>query len=98
MREPGLELGEKQMDDLYCRIRRWRLTLPALLFLEIARPFSFLASQGLLLCQPLLGFLVDESSIANYAELLADRESLDRLVGRLEDREPVKDLGGKERV
>jgi hypothetical protein len=84
-----MELGEKQMDDLYCRIRRWRLALPALLFLEIAKPFSFLASQGLLLCQPLLSFLVDESSIVYYAELLADRENLDRLVGRLEGREPV---------
>ncbi|MFN2291182.1 MAG: hypothetical protein ACK2UC_08340 [Anaerolineae bacterium] len=93
MREPGLELGEKQVDDLYCRIRRWKLTLPALLFLEIARPFSFLASQGLLLCQPLLSFLVDGSSIARYAELLADRENLDRLVDRLEDGEPAWGLG-----
>jgi hypothetical protein len=89
MREPGLELGEKQMDDLCRRIRRWKLTLPALLFLEIARPFSFLASQGLLLGQPLLSYLVDGSSINRYAELLADRENLDRLVGRLEDRGPV---------
>ncbi|MCL7451757.1 MAG: hypothetical protein M8467_01780 [Anaerolineae bacterium] len=90
-------MGAKQMDDLYCRIRRWRLTLPALLFLEIARPFSFLASQGLLLCQPLLSYLVDESSIAGYAELLADRENLDRLVARLEEREPVRDPEGEEK-
>lgn len=89
MREPGMELGEKQMDDLCRRIQRWKLTLPSLLFLEIARPFSFLASQGLLLCQPLLSYLVDGSSIDRYAELLADRENLDRLVRRLEDREPV---------
>ena len=89
MREPGMELGEKQMDDLCRRIQRWKLTLPALLFLEIARPFSFLASQGLLLCQPLLSYLVDGSSIDRYAELLADRENLDRLVGRLEDHKPA---------
>lgn len=89
MREPGLDLGEKQMDDLYYRLRRWKLGLPALLFLEVGRPFSFLASQGLLLCQPLLSYLVDESSIARYAELLADRENLDCLMARLRDHGPA---------
>ncbi|MGC9333667.1 MAG: hypothetical protein ACP5JJ_05930 [Anaerolineae bacterium] len=77
------------MEDLYYRLRRWKLGLPALLFLEMARPFSFLASQGLLLCQPLLSYLVDESSLASYAELLADRQNLDRLMARLKDHGPV---------
>ena len=75
----------QRIEVLARQIGRRRLTLPALLLLEIARPFSFLLSQGLLLCQPLLGYLVEEPLVAGYVELLADRGSLDRLVTRLEE-------------
>ena len=68
------------------RVDRWRLTLPTLLFLEATKPFSFIASQGLLLCQPLLGLLVSDSQISALADLLGDRANVERLIARL-DRE-----------
>jgi hypothetical protein len=77
---------EQTVEGLIEKADRWRLTTPAILILEIARPFSFIASQGLLLCQPLLGFFTDEARISEYAELLADRSNLDRLIGGLEAR------------
>jgi hypothetical protein len=79
------EPDQQRIEALVRQIRRRRLALPALLLLEIARPFSFLLSQGLLLLQPLLGYLLEEPLIADYAELLADRGNMDRLVTRLEE-------------
>jgi len=67
------------------RIRQWRLDALALFLLEVAKPLSFLASQGLLLCEPLLGPLRAKAQIADYAELLADRSSLERLMARLKE-------------
>jgi hypothetical protein len=83
--------SEQLIDHLAEQISRWRLTMPAILLLQVTRPLSFIASQGLLLCQPLLSFVYDAPRIADYAELLADRATIDRLVARLEEEERAGD-------
>jgi len=72
------------IDRLVEQITRRGLTVPAVLLLDLFRPFSFIASQGLLLCQPLSTWMNAEQQIADYAGLLADRSNLDHLVARLE--------------
>ncbi len=89
------ESGEQLIEKLVRQIGRWKLALPALLLLDIARPFSFLIGQGLLLSQPLLGYFVEEPRIADYADLLADRGNLDRLVSRLEESRSGATTGGE---
>ena len=81
----GQEQSEQLLDRLTQQIDHWGLTLPALLLLQVTRPLSFIASQGLLLCQPVLSFFYDTPRIADYADLLADRANVDRLVARLEN-------------
>lgn len=85
--------SEQLIEHLAEQISRWRLTMPAILLLQVTRPLSFIASQGLLLCQPLLSFVYDAPRIADYAELLADRATIDRLVARLEEEERAGDSG-----
>jgi hypothetical protein len=89
--------SEQLAERLVQRLDHWRLALPALAVLEAARPFSFIASQGLLLCQPLLSFFYDGSQIAGYADLLADRSNLEYLISQLESRRTVPNREGKER-
>lgn len=79
----GQEQSEQLLDGLAQQIDHWGLTLPALLFLQVIRPLSFIASQGLLLCQPVMSFFHDTPHIADYADLFADRANIDRLVARL---------------
>ncbi|MFQ6015870.1 MAG: hypothetical protein ACE5NP_10565 [Anaerolineae bacterium] len=82
------ERREELLDSLAEQVTRLGLNAPALLFLELGKPLSFLASQGLLLAQPLLGFLLGESRIEEYAFLLEDEGNLERLLQRLDVREP----------
>jgi hypothetical protein len=84
MEKPDGDRSEQLVEKMVRQIRGWRLTLPAILALEIVKPISFLASQGLLLCQPLLGFFYNEDRITDYVDLLADRSNLDHLIARLE--------------
>jgi hypothetical protein len=79
MRKADLEASEQLLQW----IRQRGLALPARALLEVARPFGFIASQGLLLCQPLLSYFTQDARITAYADLLADRESLDRLIAQL---------------
>ena len=89
--------SEQLIEHLTEQISRWRLTVPAILLLQVTRPLTFIASQGLLLCQPLLSFVYDAPRIEDYAELLADRASIDQLVSRLEEEEHARSSRDKER-
>ena len=89
MREPDLEASEQLLQW----IRRRGLALPARIMLEVARPFSFIASQALLLGQPLLSYFAQDKQLAAYADLLADRQNLDRLIAQLS----TYSQGGEER-
>jgi hypothetical protein len=91
------EQSEQLIEHLVRKIGRWKLTLPALLVLEVSRPLSFIASQGLLLCQPLLTFFCQEPGVADYADLLAERANVDRLIARLERDRPIRGKHGEER-
>jgi hypothetical protein len=93
--EPGQETNEMLVEQLSQQINRRRLTLPSLVFLEVTKPLSFIASQGLLLCQPFLGFLVQESLVADYAELLSNRANIEQLISHLEQEMAPQSESGK---
>lgn len=85
MGKSGQEQSEQLLEQLSQQIDRWGLTLPAIVLLQVTRPLSFVASQAVLLCQPLISAFYDAPKIADYAELLADRANLDWLIARLEE-------------
>jgi hypothetical protein len=98
MGKPGPERNEQLVEQLALQIGRWRLVLPSLLFLEVTKPFSFIASQGLLLCQPFMGFFGLGQQVGEYAGLLADRANIDRLIACLEQEMSTGSSTGKEEV
>lgn len=81
---PDQARNELLVERIARQIDRWRLAVPLLLLLEIARPFTFVASQGLLLCRPLLDILDKGIEADHYAGFLSDRTNVDRLILRLE--------------
>jgi len=91
VREEGDHLSDPLVDQLIHHITRWRLVQPAMLFLEVTKPLSFVASQGLLLCEPLLSFFLPERRIGDLADLLADRSQLEQVIARLEQEAPAHD-------
>ncbi len=78
------EAEERPIQNLIRWLSRRRLVTPAILLLEVVKPFGFLIGQALLLGEPLLGFLFDSAQITNYADLLGDRAGVERLIARLE--------------
>jgi hypothetical protein len=80
----GQQPSEQLIERIAGQVSRWKLTVPAILFLETAKPFSFIASQGLLLGEPLLSFLFKEARVSDYAGLLSERPNVERLIARLE--------------
>jgi hypothetical protein len=81
----NLETGQEQwLDDWAERIHHSNLAVIALPLLEIGRGFGFLASQALLLVQPVLGSLVSEAGVARWVALLENPAALEKLIERIE--------------
>jgi len=80
---PDREQDKESAQDLVRWLAYRQLTTPAVLLLEATKPVGFLISQALLLGEPLLGFLFGSDRIAAYADLLAEPDNVERLIGRL---------------
>jgi hypothetical protein len=76
--------GDALVERLARLIGRWRLTAPAVLFLEANKPLSFVGSQALLLLQPMMDLFMAHELTADLAALFADRDRLETLITRLE--------------
>ncbi len=84
-KRPGTDHREQMIDDLVRRLDGWSLATPAIAFLEVHKPLCFFASQTLLAVQPLLTLFLGEDSVGEYASLLEDPASVERVICRLEE-------------
>ena len=72
------------VESLVRQIERWGLVTPVIAFLEANKPLSFVASQALLMIQPVADLIIAHEWTTDLATLLADRYQLERLIARLE--------------
>jgi hypothetical protein len=66
-------------------LRERGLRLPALIALEVGRPFTFFGAQLLWIAQPALSLFLPSQQVKNLAQLLEKPEAVAWLVTRLEE-------------
>lgn len=85
------ELTDEQRDAILERIARAivqrGMSAPAVLFLELNKPLSFVASQSLIVLTPFLAPFVGIDNVHRYSRLLEKRENVERLIERIEQLE-----------
>jgi hypothetical protein len=72
------------IEQLVGHVVEWRLVTPAIAFLHLHKPLSFLGSQAFLMLQPLLDALTPRDLTSRWITLMADRTQVERLIARLE--------------
>ncbi len=82
----GAEPTEVMLDELADAICRRELAAPAIFLLESVRPLNFIGSQFLHALGPLAGLFVDGRRVEMLAGALEDRETIGRLVAKIESR------------
>ena len=86
------ETRDKLFDAIIKGVRRWRLEVPASLFLEIHAPLSHLAGQGIIAFAPFLAPLLPGGvrDLQAVSKLLERPDNVRLLIDRisLEDKEP----------
>ena len=85
------ELKPERRDDILLsiakKIEKYNLITPAILFLQLGKPLSFVGSQAVLFGAPIAGAFIDERLIEDIGQVMADRENVERLLTLLETRE-----------
>ena len=75
------------MDRFAAKIVEWRMTAPAILFLESAKPLSFLGNQALVFFQPIVQSIFNFKTYDEFIEILEERENLEYLLLKIEELE-----------
>ncbi len=88
--------GEQRalVDRLSGEVVRRRMTSPALLLLEMHRPFNYVSAQLMHFFQPILSILTDTDGYEQFAHFLERRGSIDYLIGRIEALQSEDSSGG----
>jgi hypothetical protein len=89
------EERDRALDVIVERVHRYRLETPTLFFLEMHRPLAGLAGLASFAVTPLFGAFFGLDNVERYAELIGDRDTLDRLVERLD---AARETGEREKT
>lgn len=87
IRDVSLEDKEAALEEIAQRVVREGMAAPAIVFLETAKPISFMTGQAAIVATPLLGGFIEPMRLERYADLFSDREFIERLIRRIEELE-----------
>ncbi|MGC8833878.1 MAG: hypothetical protein ACP5R4_07455 [Armatimonadota bacterium] len=82
--EPSYDAGSL-IEIVARKVVERRLEVPAVFFLEMNKPLSFIVGQSLLVAMPFLAPLLGFQRVEQLSALLQDRENVDRLIQRIEE-------------
>ncbi len=78
------ERRDELIDKLAGKVVKHGMATPAILFLEMHKPFAFLASQSVILASGFLAPFVGIQNVQDYSMLIESRENIGRLITRIE--------------
>lgn len=85
---PEPSAPEQDVADQLCRaIVDRRLTVPALMFLEMSRPLGFIGAQAIHFFTPLVSSVTDSQAHRHLATFLERRDAIEFLCSRIEELE-----------
>lgn len=79
------EERDKLIEELAQKVVDRRMETPAILFLEMNKPISFIASQSMIAASPFLIPLVGPAGVRRYSQLFSDPENVELLIEKIED-------------
>jgi hypothetical protein len=85
--EEKREEHREAMDRFAAKVVDWRMTAPAIMFLESSKPLSFLGNQALIFFQPIVQSIFSFKSYDEIVEVLEDRENIEYLLCKIEELE-----------
>lgn len=76
---------DQLIEGLAQRIVRCGLEVPAIFFLELNKPLAFITGQAGLVLAPTIAPFFGIDRVNGWAEIMSERENVERLIQRIED-------------
>ena len=84
---------EELLDRLAAKVVDWKMTAPAILFLESVKPLNYIGSQVLVFFAPFVNSLFAVQDYDEFTALMEDRENIERLLKRIEEKDGIREPG-----
>ncbi|MCD6098890.1 hypothetical protein J7K18_08420 [bacterium] len=79
------------------KVVEWKMTVPAILMLEMSRPVNFVSSQLLLFLEPYVQLFLTGKDFALFRSALSKRESIEKLLEFIEEEDNIKKVEEEKR-
>lgn|GEM_PF-972580 len=83
--QPLTEREEQIMEKLATKIVEWKMTVPAILFLESVKPLNFIGAQMMVFFEPFVQTLFNLRDYDTFREMVERRENVERLLLKIEE-------------
>ena len=87
-------MRQSSQDTISCladKIIKNKLSVPSVFFLELVKPLSFIGSQLLHFCSPVLSPFFKPGQLEQWADTFESREDIEHLILEIENREATND-------
>lgn len=75
---------EAILDKIARKVVAWRMTAPAIMFLETSKPLSFLGSQAMVFLEPIIQSLFSFKDYDTVRKMMEERQNVERLLLKIE--------------
>ena len=76
---------EEILNKIAFKVVQWRMTVPAILFLESVKPLNFVGSQMLVFFEPFVQTFFTVRDYNEFVRMMEERENVERLLQRIEE-------------
>ena len=82
---PLTEEEAEVMHRLAAKVVEWKMTVPAILFLESVKPLNYIGAQTMVFFEPFVQSLFNLKDYDTVREMLERRENMERLLLKIEE-------------
>lgn len=88
--EPIPEDEERVLTKVAERVVRWKMTVPAIVFLESVKPLNYIGSQTLVFFEPIVQSIFSFKEYDSFRRAMERRENVERLMQKIEAADAVE--------
>lgn len=83
--EPFTEKEAAIMEKIANKVVEWKMTVPAIIFLESVKPLNYIGAQALVFFEPFVQTLFNFAEYDTFREMMERRETVERLLLKIEE-------------
>ena len=88
--EPIPDDENRILDKLAQRVVRWKMSVPAIIFLESIKPLNYIGSQTMVFFEPIVQTLFNFRDYDTFRRAMERREKVERLLQKIEAADEVE--------